>query len=1212
HLYIEESRLMGEVNLSANEKSGLEIKNLTSTLNFTPNIMEFKNLDLTTNKSHITNYFSMQFDSFLDDMNAFNSKVRLKGRFLKSQINSDDIAIFAPELKDLKRKFDLSGDVSGTIENLSANDLKIKSGDTYFAGNVVFKGLPEIQSAEMNFNVNQLNSNYNELLTVAPSIKNNQNLKVSEIGSFNFSGLFKGQYNFFNLSGNLQTAAGNLSVDGKMDIRSKDNPTYETIFSFTDFNFGKLLGDQPVGTGSLSGKIRGKGFESKNFSANISTNISNIQIQDHNYKKIISDININSDLISGQMTVNDPDVKINHLQGEVKINSETPSYKIKADIDFLNLKKAGVTNKNLSLSGNIDLDLIGKKVEDLTGTATAHNLLVKSDNKEFFLPTLKIQSFENIKERILELQTDELDLSINGQFRLNRIRDAFIVVLQRYYPAYIKKLNAQTGNELFNFNIQTKNISPLLNLISPQLSGFDNSSISGLVDLPNNQLVLQGEIPSFKINEKTFTDFKLNSKGNIDSLHTEISIGEIFITDKFRLPETRLNISSFNNLSNIQIKTSGSETLNDAELNAMLKSYPDGFELRFSPSTFIVNENKWTLEKDGELIVRNNSVNARDIIFSHINQYVKIQTLGSDTGSAISNIRADIKNIPIQDFLPYLIKNPNLKGSLSGTLDMNNPLKNMTAAFNGKADSLLIEDKYIGDVGLESKLNDDEGKITYKAKTENSQNDFDLNGTYHYNDTSLNQINAILGAKKLNLSILEPYLGGVFSNIEGDVTSSIVVSGNKHHQYVNGNALIKSGFATVNYTNCKYVFDKQQIHFGNDVIDFGKMRITDTLKNSASVSGSISHQFFENIFFDNINIESEKISLLNTRKTNNDVFYGNAIGRAKLKINGPLDNIKMDLDLEPSIIDSSHIFLSTSEKKESNELDYIEFKKYGAEIEKNSETKSSNISVDMNIKTNPACKIDVILDEETGDIVKGKGNGIFRISVGVNDPLRIRGNYEITQGEYTFNFQTFLSKKFSINKGNITWNGDPYQANIDVEAEYLAKNVDLSSLSSDGGVRQREDIKIISRLTGILQNPVIRFSFELPEKSEARRNDLIVKKLADYKNDENEMNKQVASLLLFNTFINSNQNFLSQGNASTLISNTIGGMVSNLLTSVLNRELEKATNGILSTYIDINPTLNLQSSASQIQANVRAGLKILLSKRLVVLVGGNLDYNNSP
>ena len=130
------------------------------------------------------------------------------------------------------------------------------------------------------------------------------------------------------------------------------------------------------------------------------------------------------------------------------------------------------------------------------------------------------------------------------------------------------------------------------------------------------------------------------------------------------------------------------------------------------------------------------------------------------------------------------------------------------------------------------------------------------------------------------------------------------------------------------------------------------------------------------------------------------------------------------------------------------------------------------------------------------------------------------------------------------------------------------------------------------------------------EEQQEEKNDDLLRNMLDFKNDENEMNKQVASLLLFNTFIIGSQNFLTQGNASTLITNTIGGVISNLLTNFFNKELEKATKGILSTYIEINPTLDLQKSASMLQANIRAGLKILLNNRLVMLVGGNLDYNN--
>ena len=332
-------------------------------------------------------------------------------------------------------------------------------------------------------------------------------------------------------------------------------------------------------------------------------------------------------------------------------------------------------------------------------------------------------------------------------------------------------------------------------------------------------------------------------------------------------------------------------------------------------------------------------------------------------------------------------------------------------------------------------------------------------------------------------------------------------------------------------------------------------------------------------------------------------------------LNGPLTNLQMSIDGQPSVFDSSHIYLQTGESRESTANDYVEFIQFGTEMSDAIKTnQSTNLVVDMNLTANPSCKVDVILDEETNDVVHGQGTGRLNIRVGNQEPLSIRGRYDINYGDYTFNFQTFLTRPFTLSSGsNINWNGDPYLAQIDIKAEYLAKNVDISNLNpgQSNGIPQKEDVTIISHLTGSLKNPVISFEFKLQEKSPASRDYIIVKKLEEFKNDPNEMNKQVASLLLFNTFISTEQNFLTGGSTINVAASTIGGVVSGWLTGILNKALQQATEGVVSTYVDINPSLDLTQSANQLQANVRARLQLLLTKRLVVLLGGNLDYNNN-
>ena len=178
-----------------------------------------------------------------------------------------------------------------------------------------------------------------------------------------------------------------------------------------------------------------------------------------------------------------------------------------------------------------------------------------------------------------------------------------------------------------------------------------------------------------------------------------------------------------------------------------------------------------------------------------------------------------------------------------------------------------------------------------------------------------------------------------------------------------------------------------------------------------------------------------------------------------------------------------------------------------------------------------------------------------------------------------------------------------------MEAEYLAKNVDIGSITSSINSRQQEDLRIVSNITGTLKKPVVGFEFVLPEKSDFNRDYYVVKRLEQFKNDENEMNKQVASLLLFNRFITTNEGFLTGNTTLSLATSTIGGVISAWLTTVLSKALQKATKGVVTPYLDLNTSLNAEE-VNRLQANVRAGLKFRLSQNLQLLLGGNLDYNN--
>ena len=64
----------------------------------TPQEMAFNNLLIETNNSTIRNYFRMSYDD-ISSMNDFIHQVKMQGNFDNSEIDSDDIAYFAPGMK---------------------------------------------------------------------------------------------------------------------------------------------------------------------------------------------------------------------------------------------------------------------------------------------------------------------------------------------------------------------------------------------------------------------------------------------------------------------------------------------------------------------------------------------------------------------------------------------------------------------------------------------------------------------------------------------------------------------------------------------------------------------------------------------------------------------------------------------------------------------------------------------------------------------------------------------------------------------------------------------------------------------------------------------------------------------------------------------------------------------------------------------------------
>ena len=158
-------------------------------------------------------------------------------------------------------------------------------------------------------------------------------------------------------------------------------------------------------------------------------------------------------------------------------------------------------------------------------------------------------------------------------------------------------------------------------------------------------------------------------------------------------------------------------------------------------------------------------------------------------------------------------------------------------------------------------------------------------------------------------------------------------------------------------------------------------------------------------------------------------------------------------------------------------------------------------------------------------------------------------------------------------------------------------------------------MNIVAHLTNTLKAPKIAFEFVIPEnkQSESSKDPVLLENLKKFSKDENEQNRQVASLLLFNTFINDNNGGFSASTANFLsgtAGQVISGFLNNQLTKVFQRLFKDPT---ITPYISFNSNYNLTSTEliNALEASGNFGFKkAYINGRLIISLGGNIDYNN--
>ena len=165
------------------------------------------------------------------------------------------------------------------------------------------------------------------------------------------------------------------------------------------------------------------------------------------------------------------------------------------------------------------------------------------------------------------------------------------------------------------------------------------------------------------------------------------------------------------------------------------------------------------------------------------------------------------------------------------------------------------------------------------------------------------------------------------------------------------------------------------------------------------------------------------------------------------------------------------------------------------------------------------------------------------------------GTYTVQHGTYGITIQDIIKKNFTFNEGSsITFRGNPYYAELDLQAVHTVNGVSLSDLNVGNSFTNNTiRVNCLMNISGQPQKPAITFDLDMPTVSSDEK-----QMIRSIINSEDEMNQQVLYLLGIGRFYPQRENNAAaqneeqQSQTSLAMQSLLSGTISTQINTVLN------------------------------------------------------------
>lgn len=1227
--------------LRATERSGFEVKHLTTQARVSVNDITLEQLHLLTGNSEVKDYLSFRYNDF-KDFKYFTDRVRMSATFNNARFSLKDLNYFVRKLKAVEHNtLSLKGTVEGKVSNLRGRNLEVRTGNsTLFAGDFSTRGLPNIFETSINLRVRKLSTTVADVKKFYPSLKLPPNL--STLGLIYYSGSLDGFVTDFVSQGKLVSAIGSATTDLNFKFdKERNKSAYTGNLTLQSFNLGRFFGDEKnIGTVSLNTRIKGGGLTLESLRAELIGNIQSITLRGYEYNDITIDGSVIKKSFNGSLHIDEPYLKMD-FDGRVDLTKDEPEFKFSADVQHADLKNLNLVKQDIRFKGRMTSDIRGTNPDNLLGTVRLRDVMISRDTIDAFVDRLTLEAM-NLSggRRKFQLTSEVAEGEMIGQFSVKHLPKA-LVTLAKY--TFTKDFADTSSLPPQQFTVDVRIFDPrtLTQVIHPQFKLIRNTRITGEFNSATRYTRLSGYVPQLVFGKFDLRKIDIDTKTDKGFLDVTTSIDRVFNGDSLWIDTVLLKTRTLPDKDySVNLLVADKDKKNYAELSALITPLKGKALVRLAPGDVKLANYHWHFSPDNLIFVEGKKITTQNLVFSSDEQKIYISSyLRDDTATSV---KLTLDNTSIADFTGiFTTKMRDLKGSINGKLEVQDVFYKPRVFADFVVDGFMLGKELIGDVDIQSKLDESGKRIQLYASIKSAnlnydyQNNVEARGFIELGDKPSLHVDVDaykLGLNFLNYKFFERYV----KDVRGYAKVKATLAGPLSKPLLTGNVVLINDTVNVPFLNTTYHIHNQRVLLDDRGFDVGSLVLYDMRDSIIYGSGRINHNSFKNFNFD-LMVETPNGHFLNTTEKMSPYFYGEAYGRGTVKFIGPVNTLTIQAYAQTK--PGTHCRLPITSTYETNKYTFYRFTTKDTAVKKTTSTPSlklTGVTFILDLDVTPDARMDIILDPVAGDVLTGYGRGNLKIQIPRSGNISMYGLYEIDRGSYLFTLQNIINKKFEISKGGtVNFSGDAYKAALNVDAVYQVRTstTDLiQDMVNDERLltasKSRTPVKLLLNLTGPLEKPNVAFDIRVTDPDPTIKS-YVEQSVTRLKNYENELNKQVFGLLVMNRFLP--QTFLAQGGGTSTqpsSGNYVGGTAANTVSEFLSSQLSSYLNSLLGS-TDIEALRNLDISlgyrqydqatagtAGQQQSfDTRRELQLalqqrLLNNRLVLNAGTNIDFGN--